>query len=97
MSIPVPLSLKKRGRLKGSRNQTINNIPLENRYITRVQGTIQDALLIVLTIKVNDLNNELIKDKGNAYYIAFLIRSKTFKDLIILIKALSRLKKEVNE
>jgi glycosyltransferase involved in cell wall biosynthesis len=50
-----------------------------------------------LIIKVNDLNDEVIKDKGNAYYIAFLTRSEPLKDLTTLIKALSRLVKEVNE
>jgi hypothetical protein len=87
--IPVPLSFKKRGRLKGSRNRIIDSTLLENRHITRARDTVQDALLIILTIKVNDLNDKLIKDKDNAYYIAFLIRSKTFKDLITLVKALS--------
>jgi hypothetical protein len=87
--IPVPSSFKKKGRLKGLRNRIINNIPFKNRHITRAQDTVQDALLVVLIIKVNDLNDELIKDKGNAYYIAFLARSKTLKDLITLTKALS--------
>jgi hypothetical protein len=89
VSVPVLPSLKKKGRPKGSRNRTINSIPLENRRITRARGTVQDALLVVLTIKVNDLNDELIKDKGNAYYIAFLARSKTLEDPITLVKALS--------
>jgi glycosyltransferase involved in cell wall biosynthesis len=95
--IPVLPSLKKKGRLKGSRNWTIDNIPLKNRHITRVRDTVQDALLVVLIIKVNDLNDELIKDKGNAYYIAFLARFKILKDPITLVKALSWLKKEINE
>jgi hypothetical protein len=89
VSVPVPPSLKKKGRLKGSRNRITDSIPLENRHITRARGTVQDALLVVLTIKVNDLNDELIKDKGNAYYTAFLAGSKTFKDPITLVKALS--------
>jgi hypothetical protein len=87
--IPVPPSFKKKGRLKGSRNRITDSIPLENRHTTRARDTVQDASLIVLIIKVNDLNNELIKDKSNAYYITFLARSETFKDPITLIKALS--------
>ncbi len=97
MSVPVPLSPKKRGCPKGSRNQTTNNTPLENRYITRAKGTVQDALLVVLTTKVNDLDDELVKDKGNAYYTAFLAGSETPKDPTTLAKALSRPRKEANE
>jgi len=89
VSIPVPPSLKKRGRLRGSRNRITDSTPLENRYTTRARGTVQDALPIVLTIKVNDLDDELIKDKGNAYYTAFLARSETLEDPITLIKAFS--------
>ncbi len=89
MSVPVPPSPKKRGCLKGSRNRTTDNTPLENRHITRAKGTIQDALLVVLTTKVNDLDDKLVKDKGNTYYTAFLVRSKTPKDPTILAKALS--------
>ncbi len=97
MSVPVPLSPKKRGRLKGSQNRTTNNTPLENWYITRAKGTIQDALLVVLTTKVNDLDDELVKDKGNTYYTAFLAGSETPKDPIILAEALSRPGKEANK
>jgi hypothetical protein len=43
------------------------------------------------------LDDEVIKDKGNAYYTAFLAGSKPLKDPITLVKALSRLVKEVNE
>jgi hypothetical protein len=35
VSVPVPPTLKKRGCPKGSKNRTINNIFIENRYITR--------------------------------------------------------------
>ncbi len=63
MSVPVPPSLKKRGRPKGSRNRTTNNTPLENRRITRAKGTVQDAPLVVLSTKVDDLDDELVKDK----------------------------------
>jgi hypothetical protein len=89
VSIPLPPpSLKKKGRLKGSKNRITDNTPLENRHTTRVQGTVQDALQVVLITRVDDLNDELIKDKGNAYYIAFLAGSKTLEDPITLVKAL---------
>ncbi len=88
MSVPVPPSPKKRRRLKGLRNRITNNTLLKNRYTTRAKGTIQDALLVILTTKVNDLDNELVKDKGNTYYTAFLVGSETLKDPIILVKAL---------
>jgi hypothetical protein len=88
VSIPIPLSPKKRGRPKGSQNRTTNNTPLENQYTTRAKGTVQDALLVVLTTKVNDLDNELVKDKGNTYYTAFLAGSETPKDPTILAQAL---------
>ncbi len=97
MSVPIPPSPKKRGCPKGSRNQTTNNTPLKNRHITRAKGTVQDALLVILTTKVNDLDNELIKDKGNTYYITFLAGSKTLKDPTILAKALSWPRKEANK
>jgi hypothetical protein len=97
VSIPVPPSFKKKGRPKGSRNRTTDSTPLENRHTTRVQGTVQDVPLVVLTTKVDDLDDKLIKDKGNAYYIAFLAGSETLEDPIILVKALSRPGKEVNE
>jgi hypothetical protein len=35
VSVPVPPSLKKRGRPKGSRNRITDSTPLENRRITR--------------------------------------------------------------
>ena len=97
MSVPVPLSPKKRGYLKGLQNWTTNNTPLKNRHITRVKGTIQDALLVVLTTKVNDLDNELVKDKGNTYYTAFLVESETPKDPTTLAKALLWPRKEANK
>jgi hypothetical protein len=87
--IPVLPSLKKKGRLKGSRNRIINSTSLENRRITRARDTVQDVPLVVLIIKVDDLDDELIKDKGNAYYIAFLVRSEILEDLITLVEALS--------
>jgi hypothetical protein len=89
VSVPVPPSLKKRGHPKGSRNRITDNTPLENRRTTRARDTVQDAPLVVLIIKVDDLDDEVIKDKGNAYYIAFLARSEILKDLTTLVKALS--------
>jgi hypothetical protein len=38
--IPVLPSLKKKGRLKGSRNRITDSIPLENRRITRARDTV---------------------------------------------------------
>jgi hypothetical protein len=35
VSIPVPLTSKKRGCLKGSKNRIINNTLIKNRYTTR--------------------------------------------------------------
>jgi hypothetical protein len=92
-----PPSPKKKGRLKGSKNRITDNTPLENRRTTRAQGTVQDVPLVVLTTRVDDLDDKLIKDKGDAYYTAFLTGSETLKDPITLAKALSRLRKEVNE
>jgi hypothetical protein len=50
-----------------------------------------------LTTKVDDLDDELVKDKGDTYYTAFLAGSETPKDPTTLAKALSRPGKEVNE
>ncbi len=85
--LPPHPSPKKKGYLKGLKNYTIDNTLLENRHITRSQGR-ANILLIILTTKVNDFNNEIVKDKGNAYYIAFLVGSKPPKDPTILAKAL---------
>jgi hypothetical protein len=97
VSVPVPPSPKKRGRPKGSRNRTTDNTPLENRRTTRAKGTVQDAPPVVLTTKVNDLDDELVKDKGDAYYTAFLAGSETPEDPTTLAEALSRPGKEANE
>jgi hypothetical protein len=40
VSVPVPLSLKKKGRPKGSRNRITDSIPFKNRHITRARGTV---------------------------------------------------------
>ena len=43
------------------------------------------------------MDNELVKDKDNTYYTAFLVGSKTPKNPTILAKALSRPGKEANK
>ena len=99
MSIPVPLTLKKRGYPKGLKNRTTDNTSIENQYITRFtrfQARV-NIPLVVLTNWIDNLNNKIIKDKGNSYYFSFLVGSEPLEDLIILVKVLSRSGKETNK
>ena len=82
--------------MKRLKNHITDNTPLENRYTIHFQNRINISL-IILIIKINDLNNKIIKNKNNIYYTAFLAGSEPFKDFIILIKVLSRFIKEVNK
>ena len=61
---------KKRGRPKGLKNRTINNIPLENRQTTRAQRS--DAPPVCIAKVVSKVNGEEVPDKGNLYYTIFL-------------------------
>ncbi len=94
--LPPPPSSKKKRYPKELKNYTTDNTPLKNQYITRFQGR-ANVLPVILTTKVNNFNNKIVKDKGNTYYIAFLAGSKPLKDLTILAKALLRLSKEADK
>ena len=91
-----PPSPKKKGYPKGSKNRITDNTPLGNRYITRFQSR-TDILPVVLTTKIDDLDNKVVKDKCNTYYIVFLVGSESPENPIILAEVLSRSVKEVNE
>ncbi len=74
----------------------MDNTPLENQYITHSQGR-ANIILVILITKVNNFNNKIVKDKGNAYYTAFLVGSEPPKNLTILAKALLRPAKEADK
>ena len=78
------------------KNYITDNIPLENRYITRSQNRANIPPIILIT-KINNLDNKIVKDKGNTYYTAFLAGSKPLEDPTTLAKALSQPVKEANE
>jgi len=70
------------------KNHITDNIPLENRYITRFQDRI-NILSIILITKIDNLDNKIVKDKYNTYYITFLAGSESSEDSTILAETLS--------
>ena len=94
VSEPPPPTPAKRGRPKGSKNRTVDNTPLENRRSTRAHKQDPPPVLVNWA---NDLDDEVITDKGDSYYMAFKAGSESPEDPTTLEQALNRPGKEADE